>query len=143
LEVIMTDSDPAVGLRSVSEIESDLLKAEAAYADANTRLKSAEQERQSALDSINQHQTEFDRAAEELRRRSAPSSKWGAGLHQDGELSLKSEDELSLETEAGAADDTCAMQVQPAVRSVSAQFDRLRFYAGSEGEDADPREGKG
>jgi multidrug resistance efflux pump len=139
----MTNSVPAVGLRSVAEIESELLKAEAAYADANTRLKSAEQERQAALDSINQHQAEFDRAAEELRRRSAPSSKWGAGFSQGGELSLKSEDELSLETEASAADDTSANQGQPALRSVSAQFDRLRFYAGSEGEDADPRERKG
>lgn len=64
------------GERSLALIESDLLKAEAKFAEADARLKEAQRDRVAALDTINKHQTEFDEAVAELRQRSTPGSKW-------------------------------------------------------------------
>lgn len=63
-------------LRSLAQIESDLIKAEETFADADARCKEAERERLEAFDKLNVHQAELDDAIARLRQRSIPGSKW-------------------------------------------------------------------
>lgn len=106
--------------RALAQIEAELLKAEAAYIDADTRLREAERDRQSALDTINSHQVEFDQAVAELRRRSTPGSRWREQLTHPG-------DPLELGPESIAEEPYPT--VRPALKSVASDFDRLKFYA--------------
>lgn len=80
--------ESSMSSRSLADIEGDLLKAEAAYADADARLRHAERERQSALLAINEHQAEFDEAVALLRRRSTRGSRWSANSEQLDESTL-------------------------------------------------------
>lgn len=66
--------------RTLAAIESDLLKAQEAFADADTCAKEAERDRCDALDSINRNQAEFDKVVDGLRQRSVPGSKWDRGI---------------------------------------------------------------
>jgi hypothetical protein len=75
-EIAMDGNGFLRGGRALAQIESDLLKAEADFAEADDRLKEAERDRDLALDTINQHQLEFDEAVAELRQRSTVGSNW-------------------------------------------------------------------
>jgi hypothetical protein len=72
----MSETGPLANERSLAQLESDLLGAEATFADADHRLKQAERDRNAALDTINQLQWAFDEAIESLRQRGTPGSKW-------------------------------------------------------------------
>jgi hypothetical protein len=63
-------------LRALSEIEKDLLAAEAGFTNAETRRQQAEADAEAALDAINEYQAEIDAAVERLRRASPTGSKW-------------------------------------------------------------------
>ncbi|MBV1689199.1 hypothetical protein KRR38_16335 [Novosphingobium sp. G106] len=69
----MKANDPS---RSLAQIESDMVAAEAAYAEAEERLKQAQQDRDAALASIDRHQSELDAAVSRLRQRSPAGSHW-------------------------------------------------------------------
>lgn len=62
--------------RTIIEIEADLRKWEAAYADADVRVKDAQRERDEALDLISKHQVEFDNAVAKRRQEGTPGSPW-------------------------------------------------------------------
>lgn len=72
----MSEKNSGQSRRTIAEIESDLLKAEEIFADADARLRKAERDRRAALDAVNTHQMEFDEAFAALRQRSIPDSKW-------------------------------------------------------------------
>jgi len=105
--------------RTIAEIEGNLLKAEEAFADADTRFKEAERDRRAALDTINKHQVEFDRAIAHLRQRSIPGSKWRLETEQ-------AEDALVLEVETILGEGNASSS---SLSSVTEQFDRLRTVA--------------
>lgn len=146
------------GARALAEIESDLFKAEAAFADADKRLAEAERDRSAAVDTINQHQTEFDIAVSGLRLRSTAGSKWRLEMGQpeaapplQGDSAR--EDALVLRDEAQADDDLSgdglAEDGEPAEEtagrtaashrsnpiSVSEEFDRLKMLVQTVGND--------
>lgn len=122
-EIRVPKVDGVANSRSVGEIESDLLAAESAYGDAEKRLKDAQRERQAALEAINKHQTEFDQAIAQLRERSSPDSRWGAGGTAGEMLMLGSG--VAIQAPAEHVFDA-RKQPKPQLRSVSAQFDHLR-----------------
>jgi hypothetical protein len=66
----------ATSSRTLAQIEADLLTAEASYNDAVARLRDAERDLRSALETINKHQGEIDGAIESLRQRSPEGSSW-------------------------------------------------------------------
>jgi hypothetical protein len=116
----MSVIDAQQGKLTLAQIEAGLLEAEAAFADADHRLKQAEQDRLAALDKINSHQAIFDEAIAEIRKRGTPGSTWqkksGTG---DPTLILNDDDTV---------DDAPAMSVVK-VASVSAEFRRLKDIA--------------
>ena len=113
--------------RSLAEIENDLVKAETAFTDADRRMIHAKRERQTALDAINEHQSELDAAIEALRQRSTPGSRWRPDGQPDDVLSLDSEIELSEGLED--LERSTSSLSTPTVKSVAANFDRLKFHA--------------
>ncbi len=86
------------GERALAQIEGDLLQAEAAFTDADMRLKEAQRDRDSALETINQHQIEFDRGVAEMRQRGTPGSRWNPGARS-------AEDALIVDAEVVSEDD--------------------------------------
>ena len=153
-----------LGERALAEIESDLLKAEAAFADAYKRLEEAERDRCAAIETINRHQTEFDTAVSGLRLRSTAGSRWRLEMGQpEAAIMLQgdsaSDDALVLKEEASSEDDGAdvdgsegegAEDVRPDQReaartillhnsgtiSVSDEFDRLKVLVKSVGNDS-------
>ena len=73
----MQENDTPLERLSLARIESDLLEAEAAYNDADARIREAERDRDAALERINNCQRKFDSAVKALRQRSIPASSWG------------------------------------------------------------------
>ena len=152
------------GARALAEIESDLLKSEAAFADADKRLEAAERDRRAAIDTINRHQMEFDTAVAGLRLRSTAGSRWRLEMGQaDPALMLQGDtagdDTLVLQDEARAEDagaDGAGTEDEGAAeakadqggaarrvvshrsgpRSVSEEFDRLKMLVQSVGNDS-------
>ncbi len=144
----MNAAEPRQGARALAEIESDLLKAEAAFADADTRLSEAERDRRAAIDTINRHQIEFDTAVSALRQRSTAGSRWrlelgspGAALDPSAEPG--GEDALILQEEAAAeeaaigivAADSAGPAHRAKPKSVSEEFDRLKNLVQTAGND--------
>ena len=117
MEMVMTGIEPLQQGRALAQIESDLLKAVAAFNDADTRLKDAEHDRRAAIGTINQHQMEFDSAVAELRKRSTAGSKWRLEME-------KPENALILQSEDMAEDPIASNR--PKLKSVSEEFDRLK-----------------
>jgi hypothetical protein len=136
-EIRVPNVDGVAKRRSVGEIESDLLAAETAYGDAEKRLKDAQRERQAALEAINKHQTEFDQAIAQLRQRSSPDSHWGAGGTAGETLMLGPSVAIS-----GPAEHVFdnRKQPKPKLRTVSAQFDRLRSVLEDQAPNGNARE---
>lgn len=76
----MKANNAAPDSRSLAQIESDMIAAEKAFAEAEERLKQAKRDSDAALSAINQHQSELDAAVARLRERSPAGSAWkGAG----------------------------------------------------------------
>lgn len=124
----MTANEPRNGGRTLAQIESDLLEAEAAFGDADHRLKDADRDRRAAIDAINKHQVEFDEAVTELRRRSAAGSRW--------RLEMESPEDALILQPADIAVDTNASE-RPRIASVSEEFDRLKSLVETVGNDRD------
>jgi len=66
----------ALRLRALSEIEKDLLAAEARFSDAEGRRRQAEVDARLALEEIDKYQSEIDAAVDLLRRASPLGSSW-------------------------------------------------------------------
>lgn len=75
-EAAVNDDVKAQGSRTLGQIEQDMIASEAAFADADKRLRQAESDRRAALEAINRHQSEIDRAISRLRQRSPDGSSW-------------------------------------------------------------------
>ncbi len=114
----MTESANLQGGRTLAQIESDLLKADAAFGDADTRLKEAERDRRAAIDTINKHQLEFDKAIAELRQRSTVGSKWRLEMEKPEDALILQKEDITEETISG----------RPRLESVSDDFDRLKTF---------------
>lgn len=113
--------------RNFADIESDLLKAQANYADANKRLEAALQERAEALASINAYQEEFDTGISSLRKSSVPGTRWhdGSGDHEL-ELVLGTEHEVNRCKATILADDEPDMEEATAREPAEVHFAHLR-----------------
>lgn len=103
-------------MRSLAQIESDLVAAEATFANADARCKEAERERQDAFDRLNVHQVELDDAIAQLRERSIPGSRWRPDLHQAGAVPILELDDSEAEPSgpdpvAPAADDAGPVEI--------------------------------
>lgn len=85
--------------RNLAQIESDMIAAEAAYAEAEKRLEQAQKDRDAALIAINRHQSELDMAVSRLRERSPAGSHWN-GEAVDGAAVLMLDHEDSSAEEA-------------------------------------------
>jgi hypothetical protein len=86
--------------RPLGEIESELLKAESAFAEADDALKKAKKARETALEDIICHQLELDNAIKKLRSAATPGSRWHSAILKN-EVVLSSDDDiLSLDEEA-------------------------------------------
>lgn len=115
----MIGNGATVGMRGLAAIESDLYKATEAFADANARLQEAERDRNSALETIDRHQTEFDEAIAQLRQRSTPGSKWRLEIDQnEGTGDAQADSEVSDATVLNGS----------SLRAVAAEFQRLRTH---------------
>lgn len=120
----MDATQPQQNGRTLAQIEGDLLKAEASFADADSRHKAAERDRRAAVETINRHQVEFDQAIAQLRQRSTPGSRWRLEIEKpEDALILQPED---ITEDLGAAN-------RPRLQSVSDDFDRLKSYVQSAG----------
>lgn len=87
------DAIPAeVAIRPLSQIEKDLLAAEAEFTDAEARRQQAEADARAALDGINKYQGEIDAAIDRLRQISPTGSNWNRQTDRPGNvLTLKEE----------------------------------------------------
>ncbi len=120
--------------RTLAEIEIDLLKAEDAFAEADTRFKKAQHDRRAALNLIDKHQVEMDKCFLDLRQRSVPGTTW---RQEDGEpdktLELSSEDIASGEVRNASASEH--LTSGSVMKALSKDFDRLRESSHSKGDD--------
>ena len=119
----MTEKKAEQAKRTIADIENDLLKAEEVFADADARLKKAERDRRTALDTVNKHQMEFDEAISALRQRSIPDSKWRLEA-QEGD------------DPEGSGPEGRTASKRSDMTSPAAEFDRLRAVAQSEDDGA-------
>jgi hypothetical protein len=79
-------------IRPLSQIEKDLLAAEAQFSEAEARRQQAESDASAALDSINKYQAEIDAAIGRLRQISPAGSNWSAQVDRSSNtLALKEE----------------------------------------------------
>lgn len=121
--------------RSLAEIEIDLLKAEDAFAEADTRFKKAQHDRRAALNLIDKHQVEMDKCFLDLRQRSVPGTKWRQEGGETAEtLELNSEHIASGDGRNASADEQ-HLASGPVMKALSKDFDRLRESTHSKGDD--------
>lgn len=120
--------------RSLAEIEIDLLKAEDAFAEADTRFKKAQHDRRAALDLIDKHQVEMDKCFLDLRQRSVPGTKWRQeGGEPEEILELDSEDVTSGDARDASANEY--LTSGPIIKAMSKDFERLRVSSHSKSDD--------
>lgn len=118
--------------RCLSEVESDLVKAEDAFADADARLKAAKADLAAAIGMINEHQEELDSLIADMRRRSVPGTKW----HPEGAAIADDRDALELGSENIVPEETRTPLVSPEKKTeLSEKFARLKSKSGSDGDD--------
>lgn len=130
----MIDENTQKGARSLAEIESDLLKAEQEFLDADSRFRKAQQDRRSALSTIDKHQDELDECLLSMRQRSVPGTKWCLEQGQaDETLDLHSEDIVSEISASGF--DTVELVSDATRKAAKKDFDILRTSASTSGED--------
>lgn len=90
----MKANDPS---RSLAQIESDMIAAEEAFAEAEKRLEQAQKDRDAALAAIDRHQSELDAAVSRLRERSPTGSHWKGRVGDPAVLMLDHEDSSAEE----------------------------------------------
>jgi hypothetical protein len=129
----MSGDEISQGRRTIATIEGDLLKAEAAFSEADTRLKQAESDYRNALDKINKYQAEIDGTVADWRQRSVTGSKWRLATG-------KAEDVLILQPEAKTKDGTDSNEANltslAAAKTVPAYVEDLEAHAQSENGDS-------
>jgi len=122
----MNGEDASQKRRTLASIESELLKAEEAFIEADHRLNKAESDRRAALEKINKHQTEIDEAIATLRQGSIAGSKWGFATR-------KAEDALILQPEEATEDrfESCEAKLasSAADESIASHIENLSTYA--------------
>ncbi len=123
------------GKRALSGIESDLLKAEAAFADADVRYKEAERDRRLALETINKHQMEMDSAIDELRQLSMPGTKWRLEMGEDGEALELNRDDIVSESQENVPSDDVELALEQTKKAFTKDFELLKASAQPRGED--------
>lgn len=130
----MSEGHTQKGVRSLAEIESDLIKAEEAFRDADTRFRKAQQDRRAALSTIDKHQDELDECLLSLRQRSVPGTKWCLELGKAEEtLDLQSEFIVSEIVSSGSTEPDLASEATN--NSVRKDFDILRKSAKTASDD--------
>lgn len=130
----MTKENSVRSGRCLAEIESNLREAENAFADADARYRQADQDRQTAVETINQHQAEIDDAVRQLRDLSIPGTHWSAASSQEGEpLVLNSGDMLSREKQK--AEPAGNLSSQETKRVIARDLERLRTSADPDADD--------
>lgn len=130
----MSEGQTQKGARSLAEIESDLIKAEEAFRDADTRFRKAQQDRRAALSTIDKHQDELDECLLSLRQRSVPGTKWCLELGKAEEtLDLQSEFIVSEIISSGSTEPDLASEATN--NSVRKDFDILRKSAKTASDD--------
>lgn len=113
------------GKRCLAGIESDLIKAEEAFADADARFKKAELDRQTALETINKHQIEMDNFISDMRQHSVPGTKWHPSQSASGDtLELHNEDMVRPEPREEPGD--LALSSEENKRLLSKDFSKAR-----------------
>lgn len=121
----MTGNEAQKCGRSLAEIESDLVEAEAAFADADDRFRKARQDRRAALSTIDKHQDELDECLLRMRQRSVPGTKWCLELGKaDETLELHSED--IVVDAASASPAASGLASEATEKATSKDFDSLR-----------------
>jgi hypothetical protein len=91
-EQIMDATPAEAPIRPLSQIENDLLAAEAEFSDAEARRQQAEADARAALDGINKYQGEIDAAIDRLRQISPAGSNWSRQVDRASNvLTLKEE----------------------------------------------------
>jgi hypothetical protein len=130
----MSENQAQQGGRNLAEIETGLLSAEKAFADADARFKDAERDRRTALDAIDKHQIEMDNFISEMHRRSMPGTKWRQELEAiDETLELHSQDIIAEEVRSALADKI--LTSEKTKEGIAKDLDRLRATAHSKGDD--------
>ena len=120
--------------RTLAEIESDLVEAEAAFADADERFKKARHDRRAALSTIDKHQDELDECLLYMRQRSVPGTKWCLELGKaDETLELHSEDIVADGTR-NSSTESC-LTSEATEKATSKDFDSLRAATKAQGDD--------
>ncbi|HEX8056088.1 MAG TPA: hypothetical protein VF481_05465 [Novosphingobium sp.] len=104
----MKANDPS---RSLAQIESDMVAAEEAFAEAEKRLEQAQKDRDAALAAIDRHQSELDAAVSRLRERSPAGSHWKGRAGDPAVLMLDHED--SSPEEAALLDPAVEAPAEP------------------------------
>lgn len=130
----MSKNQAQQGGRNLVEIETGLLSAENAFADADARFKDAERDRRTALEMINKHQIEIDNFISEMHQRSMPGTKWRQELEEiDETLELHSQDIVAEQVRNATADKI--LTSEKTNEGIAKDFDRLRATAHSKGDD--------
>lgn len=130
----MMGNDAGTSTRTLADIEADLIRAEQAFADADARYKTAQQDRRLALSTIDQHQDELDDCLLRMRQKSVAGTKWCRALEKGEEpLELHSDDMVSEAARASqaASGDGPSSAEKAAARS----FDLLRASANAKADD--------
>lgn len=122
----MDGDDTSKTRRTLAMVESDLLKSEEAFSEADTRLKQAERNRRAALDAINRYQGEIDEAIAALRQRSVAGSNWSRTTRKaEDALILQSEDIAEVESNSSEPN----LASVSAADSVASHIEQLKTYA--------------
>lgn len=130
----MSQNERERGNRCLAGIESDLIKAEEAFADADARFKKAEIDRQTALETINKHQIEMDNFISEMRQHSVPGTKWHPSADAPGDtLELHREDMVRPEAREEPAD--LALSSEENKRLLSKDFSSAKESAQDRSDD--------
>ena len=130
----MNQDGYAGGKRCLAGIESDLLKAEEAFIDADTRFKKAELDRQAALETINKHQIEMDNFISEMRQHSVPGTKWHPSQQAESDtLELHNEYIVSPEPREEPAD--LALSSEENKRALGSEFRDTKQPLNERGDD--------
>jgi len=115
----MNDETTQQNRRALSQIESDLIKAEDEFVDADKRVKRAERDRDQALEKMSLYQTEIDDAVAALHKRGIAGTKWGRETARiEDSLILSPDDRIKDSTPskpAGASFKTAVLERSQAV----------------------------
>lgn len=114
--------------RNLAGIEGDLVAAEQAFEDADSRFRKAKTDRQNALENINKHQVELDKFISELRQSSVPGTVWSPQPLEaeaiEEALELHREDIVADDANDDSAEE--GLTSSEAKKALAKDFKRLR-----------------